>query len=96
LKTEDGFDIFHNDSYYAVYHDTILPHIASGGITYGIPFKEKANAEKYLAENNKKNISWAELEEFILRATWNQNINTGKDFLMIYYEDFINRFKPKS
>ncbi len=101
FTTHDGVDVYHMDSYYQCSENSAVLCNAHGTEGYGkCPsglkfFKEEANAERFVAEN-KKSISYKELEDFL-----DKNY-VGAGFL---YEDIdsrrrfrteiLNKFKPQ-
>lgn len=95
FKTEDGFDVFEGDGYFAVrnsdfhiceYAALFAKYLVDEG--YYTRFKHKSNAEKYVAEN-KKSISYKELEDYVVLTT---------PFLklpeQVALRNILNHFKP--
>ena len=96
FKTEDGFDVFEGDGYFAVrnsdfhiceYAALFAKYLVDEG--YYTRFKHKSNAEKYVAEN-KKSISYKELEDYVVLTT---------PFLklpeQVSLRNILNHFKPQ-
>ena len=99
FKTEDGFDVFEGDFIYSVNvleSNIIKSFILTGGSLFNsIYFKEKANAEKYI-EENKKSISFKELEDFLNTDYIGHGWDYGKiEVRRELKAEILNHFKPK-
>lgn len=99
FKTEDGFDVFEQDQYFQI-HEDVSGYVVTNAFlkaTYyidnpAIRFKEKANADKYVAEN-RKSISYKELEDWVRK---HGIISVGFTTpLLCDIEQLLNHFKPK-
>lgn len=101
FTTDDGFDVYDGDCpYYIRLADMFMGqsfrwHEGDVKAADHLFFKEESNAERYVAEN-KKSISYKELEDYVKNNGFPATpfTNKAKD-MAVNRDELLNHFKPK-